>query len=117
VSSTPASSIDEYISRFPAEVQGALEEVRATVAATVPEATEAISYAIPTFDLRGRHLVHFAAWERYLSMYPVPRDPALAEELARFQHGKGTLRFPLNKPIPCELIGRIVAALAEQAPR
>lgn len=114
---TPPASIDDYIARFPSEVAAVLTEVRRIVGETVPGSVETISYDIPTFDLGGRHLVHFAAWEKHFSVYPVPRSSALAAELEEYQHGKGTLRFPFDQPAPYGLIRRVVEALAEEANR
>lgn len=79
--------------------------------AAAPGAKEAITYAIPTLLLDGRYLMYFAGWKRHISVYPIPSgDAQLDKEIERFKAGKGTLRFPLNEPIPYELIGRLVAA-------
>ena len=81
-----AGSIDDYIAAFPAETQAVLEELRALIAAAAPDATETISYAMPTFDLNGRHLVHFAGYERHIGFYPVPSGvEAFKEELTAVQ--------------------------------
>jgi uncharacterized protein YdhG (YjbR/CyaY superfamily) len=117
VSDSAPASVDAYISSFPPDAAAALTEVRHLVAEIVPEATETISYDIPTFDLDGRHLVHFAAWEKHLSIYPVPRSDALTHELQPYRHGKGTLRFPFAQPVPYELIGKVVTALVKEARR
>lgn len=99
--------IDEYVSGFPPEVQARLEEIRATIHRAVPGATEAISYQIPTFRLHG-NLVHFAAFERHIGLYPAPfDDPAFADDIARYGAGKGTLRFPLDAPQPLDLVERV----------
>jgi uncharacterized protein YdhG (YjbR/CyaY superfamily) len=104
-------SIDEYIARFPPEVQKALGEVRALIRATAPDATETISYAIPTFDINGKHLVHFAGYQKHIGVYPTPRGiEALEKELEPYRHGKGTLQFPLDRPLPTDLIRRVVEA-------
>jgi uncharacterized protein YdhG (YjbR/CyaY superfamily) len=103
------NSIDEYIVTFPAEVQKILEEIRATIKAIAPDAKEKISNQIPCFELNGRNLIHFAGWNRHISMYPVPAgDEALEKKIGRYIAGKGTLKFPLDEPIPLELIGEIV---------
>jgi uncharacterized protein YdhG (YjbR/CyaY superfamily) len=105
-----ASSIDEYIAEFPAETQKVLEEVRALIREEAPNATEAISYAIPTFDLNGKHLVHFAGYEHHVGFYPIPTGmEAFKEELKPYKQGKGSVQFPLGKPLPTDLIRRIVA--------
>lgn len=105
-----AKSIDEYIAEFPREVQAVLEEVRAVIRGAAPEAEETISYAIPTFDLNGRHLVHFAGYKKHIGFYPVPGgvDEAFKEEMEPYKRGRGTLQFPLGRPMPLDLIRRIV---------
>jgi uncharacterized protein YdhG (YjbR/CyaY superfamily) len=105
-----ASTIDEYITAFPPETRAVLEELRALISASAPGATETISYAIPTFDLNGRHLVHFAGYAKHVGFYPVPSAmTAFAEELAPYRSGKGSAQFPLGEPLPADLIRRIVA--------
>lgn len=107
--STVAESIDAYIAGFPADVQAALEEVRAAVKRAAPEATEAIKYAMPTFVLNG-NLVHFAAYKKHIGLYPVPAgDPVFDELLAPYEtSGKGTVKFPLDQPMPVGVIEKIV---------
>ena len=103
-----ARSIDEYIAEFPPETQKVLEELRALIRAAAPDATETISYAIPTFDLNG-HLVHFAGYERHIGFYPTGSGvAAFKEELQPYKSGKGSVRFPLGRPLPTGLIRRIV---------
>lgn len=104
-----ARNIDEYIAGSPPEVRDRLAEVRALVRRIAPEAVETISYAIPTFDLDGTHLVHFAGYAKHVGLYPAPGAmDAFAEELAAYRHGKGSVRFPMDEPLPVELIERIV---------
>jgi uncharacterized protein YdhG (YjbR/CyaY superfamily) len=104
-----AGSIDEYIAGFPSATQKVLQEVRALIKASAPDATETISYAMPTFDLNGHHLVHFAGYERHIGFYPVPSGiEAFAEELKAYKRAKGSVQFPLGRPLPTELIRRIV---------
>ena len=103
------NSIDEYIASFPDEVQKILEEIRATIKAAAPEAEEKISYQIPAFELNGRNLIHFAGWNRHISMYPIPAgDEAFEKKISQYVAGKGTLKFPLDEPVPLELIGEVV---------
>jgi uncharacterized protein YdhG (YjbR/CyaY superfamily) len=110
-----AGSIDEYIAGFPAEAQRALEELRALIKASAPGAVERISYAIPTFDLNGHHLVHFAGFAKHVGFYPVPSGlEAFKEELAPYKTGKGSVQFPLGRPLPAELIRRIVEYRVEE---
>ena len=104
-----AATIDEYIAGFPPQTQAALEEMRTLIGASAPGATETISYAIPTFDLNGRHLVHFAGYAKHVGFYPIPSAmTAFAEELAPYKSGKGSAQFPLGEPLPVDLIRRIV---------
>ena len=104
-----ANSIDEYIAGFPLETQKKLEKLRTLIRAVAPDATETISYAIPTFDLNGRHLLFFAGYERHIGFYPLPHGLKLfEEELKRYKRGKGSVQFPLSEPLPGDLIRRIV---------
>jgi uncharacterized protein YdhG (YjbR/CyaY superfamily) len=108
VARSNAGSIDEYIAGFPAQTRGMLEELRALIRASAPGATETISYAIPTFDLNG-HLVHFAGFAHHVGFYPTGRGvEAFADELKPYKTGKGSVRFPLDQPLPTDLIRRIV---------
>lgn len=104
-----ATSIDEYIAEFPPEVQRVLGELRALIRELAPGATETISYAIPTFDLGGKHLVHFAGYEKHVGLYPAPSGMAAFEEdLKPYKTGKGSVQFRLDQPLPVDLIRRIV---------
>jgi uncharacterized protein YdhG (YjbR/CyaY superfamily) len=104
-----ARSTDEYIAGFPGEMQAVLEQLRALIKAAAPEATETISYAIPTFDLHGRHLVHFAGYERHIGFYPGASGiAAFQDELTPFKSAKGSVQFPLGRPLPTDLIRRMV---------
>ena len=101
-------SIDEYISTFPKEIQKILEELRATIKVAAPEAAEKISYQIPTFALKG-NLVHFAAFKNHIGFYPTPSGiQAFKKELSMYESAKGSVQFPIDKPLPLELIRRIV---------
>ncbi len=103
------NNIDEYIGSFPEDTQKVLEQVRATIKQAVPEAEEAISYAIPAFKLKGRFFIYFAGYEKHIGLYPAPREnEAFKKELSAYKGGKGTVQFPLNKSIPLDLITRIV---------
>jgi len=102
------TSIDEYIVTFPAEIQHILQEIRATIHAAAPKATEKISYQMPTFFLKG-NLVHFAAFKHHIGFYPTPNGvDAFAADLAIFKGAKGSVQFPLDQPMPLDLITRIV---------
>ena len=104
-----ASTIDDYIAEFPSGTQVVLKEMRALIKGSAPEATETISYALPTFDLNGKHLVHFAAFKNHIGFYPTASGiDAFKEELKSYKIGKGSVQFPLGKPLPRDLITRIV---------
>ncbi len=113
----PATTIDEYISTFPADVQAILEQIRQTIRQAAPAAIETMSYGMPTFDLHGEHLVFFAGWKRHVSLYPLPAgDQVLQERMAQYKREKGTIQFPLAKPIPYDLIGDMVTFLQREKP-
>ncbi|SFE69447.1 Uncharacterized conserved protein YdhG, YjbR/CyaY-like superfamily, DUF1801 family [Paenibacillus algorifonticola] len=106
---TTFETIDEYIAGFPQEIQELLQAIRKVIKEAAPEATEKISYQMPTFELHG-NLVHFAAFKKHIGFYPAPRGiEAFKEELSVYKGAKGSVQFPLDKPLPYELIGRIVA--------
>ncbi len=108
------TTIDEYISTFPQEVQAVLEQVRQAIHKAAPEAVETISYGIPTFNLNGKHLVFFAGWKHHISLHPVPAgDEAFQQELAHYKRARGTIQFPLDKPIPYDFVEQIVAFLMD----
>lgn len=115
-------NIDEYIAGFPKEVQEILEKVRATIRKAAPDAEEAIKYQIPTFTLNG-NLVHFAAFKKHIGLYPAPRAlEEFKDELSGYKGAKGSVQFPLDQPIPFDLISRIVeyrvkVSLEEQKPK
>lgn len=103
-------SIDEYIGTFPKEVQIRLEKMRQTIRKAAPQAVEAISYQMPTFKLNGTNLVHFAGYQRHIGFYPVPSGvAAFRKELSPYVQGKGSIQFPLDRPLPYELVKKIVA--------
>src|SRR3989442_1617369 len=106
---TTAKDIDEYIAGFPNDVQEILEKIRRTNRKTAPDAEETISYQIPTLTLKGKYLVYFAAYKKHIGLYPAPRGiEKFKKELSVYAGGKGTVRFPLDKPMPFDLIERIV---------
>jgi uncharacterized protein YdhG (YjbR/CyaY superfamily) len=105
---TAPGGINEYIAGFPVEIQQILEKIRAIVHEEAPGAEEAIKYQMPTFVLKG-NLVHFAAFKNHVGFYPTPSGTEkFKEELAPYQGGKGSIRFPLDQPIPYDLIRKIV---------
>lgn len=102
------SSIDAYIAGFPKQIQDILQQVRHTVTKAAPGAQETIKYDMPTFTFKG-NLVHFAAFKKHIGFYPAPTgDPAFEKDLAPYKTGRGSVQFPYNKPLPLELITRIV---------
>jgi uncharacterized protein YdhG (YjbR/CyaY superfamily) len=104
---TAYTTMDEYIATFPADVQAILRKVRETIRKAAPQAEEAISYQMPTFKLHG-NLVHFAAFKSHIGFYPVPSGiEKFKKELSAYKGAKGSVQFPLDKPIPYGLIGRI----------
>jgi len=106
--------IDGYISQFPAGVQAILEQVRETIRHAAPEAKETISYMMPAFKQHGI-LVYFAAWEKHIGMYPpISGNKTLEKAIARYAGPKGNLQFPLDEPIPYDLIERIVKLRVKQ---
>ena len=114
----PAGTIDEYIEQFPEATQVALRQMRALIRDVAPEAMETISYAIPTFDLNGRHLVHFGGFTKHVGFYPIPSAMvAFADELAPYRQGKGSAQFPLSEPLPLDLIRRIVEFRVDETMR
>ncbi|KWX78959.1 hypothetical protein AMQ84_07945 [Paenibacillus riograndensis] len=101
-------SIDDYITQTPPEIREKLEAVRKVIHEAAPEAEEKISYQMPTFFLHG-NLVHFAAFKKHIGLYPAPSGiEAFQEELAQYKGAKGSVQFPLDKPLPLDLISRIV---------
>ena len=105
---TQINTIDQYISSFPVDIQSLLEQIRLTIHQAAPEAEEAIKYAMPTFVLNG-NLVHFAAFKHHIGFYPVPSGiDAFKKELSSYKGAKGSVQFPLDKPMPLDLISRIV---------
>lgn len=102
------TNINEYISEFPEEIKALLEQMRETIQQAAPGAKEAIKYGLPTFVLNG-NLVHFAAFKNHIGFYPAPSGiDAFIEELAAYRTGKGTIQFPINQPIPFNLIKKVV---------
>ena len=102
-------TMDEYIKSFPKDVQIILEEMRKTIRKAAPEATEAISYQMPTFKLNGKNLVHFAAFKNHIGFYPIPSAiKAFERELSQYKQGKGSVQFPIDKKIPYHLVRKIV---------
>jgi uncharacterized protein YdhG (YjbR/CyaY superfamily) len=119
---TAPKTIDEYIAGFPSEVQEILQKIRMTIREAAPAAEEKISYQMPTFFLKG-NLVHFAAFKEHIGFYPVPSGiEKFKKELSVYKQGKGSVQFPLDQPMPFDLISKIVKFrvtenLAKAAPK
>lgn len=109
------TTIDEYIANFPKEIQSILINIRNIVKELAPEATEKISYQMPTFYMNG-NLVHFAAFKKHIGFYPTPSGiEAFQEELSKYKGAKGSVQFPLDQPIPYDLIRRMVQYRLEES--
>jgi uncharacterized protein YdhG (YjbR/CyaY superfamily) len=105
---TTYNTIDEYIADFPADIQKILQEMRAVIRAAAPNAQEKISYQMPTFFLEG-NLVHFAAFKQHIGFYPAPQGiEEFKERLSVYKGAKGSVQFPLDKPMPFDLVSEIV---------
>ena len=105
----PFKTIDEYIRTFPQEVQTILEKMRKTIREAAPGAVETISYQMPTFKLNGKGLVYFAAFKNHIGFYPIPSGvEAFEKELSPYKQGKGSVQFPIDQPVPYDLVKRIV---------
>ena len=103
------TSIDEYIAACPPESQNYVREIRKIIHALVPDAKEKISYQIACFELNGRNLIHFAGWKKHVSLYPVPAgDEVFEKAVSKYAGSKGTVKFPLDQPLPIKLIQKII---------
>ena len=108
-------TIDEFIAKYPAKVQAILQSIRQTIHEVAPQAKEKISYGIPTFELNGKNLVHFSAYEKHIGFYPGASPVAtFADELKKYKTSKGTVQFPIDKPIPLYLIKKITNYCAQR---
>ena len=114
---TDFKSVDEYIATFPEVTQAVLQRVRRTIRKAVPDADEVISYQIPAYKLRGERVIYFAGFKEHCSLYPATATlvKAFKDEIAPYKVSKGTIRFPLSKPVPLKLIERIAKFRAKEA--
>lgn len=102
-------TIDAYIENFPEQAQQAMQHIRELVHNIVPEATETISYAMPTFKLQGHYLVYFAAFKNHIGFYPAPvNEQSFQQDLAGYKTGRGSVQFPLSQPMPTDLIIKMI---------
>ena len=114
ITKTSSTTIDEYISGFPSDVQVVLQTLRQTIHQTAPDALEKISYGMPTFTLKG-NLVHFGAFKTHIGFYPTPSGiEKFKDELAVYKGAKGSVQFPLDEPLPLDLVRRIVEFRVEE---
>jgi uncharacterized protein YdhG (YjbR/CyaY superfamily) len=113
---TDFKSVDQYIASQPQQVQGVLERVRSTIRKALPGAEEVISYQIPAYKLRGDRVLYFAGWKHHFSLYPAGERlvAAFKDELEGYELSKGTIRFPLSRPVPEKLIARIAKFRAKE---
>ncbi|GJQ35321.1 MAG: hypothetical protein JETCAE01_13310 [Anaerolineaceae bacterium] len=106
---TNFQSIDEYFAACPPESQAYLQEIRKLIRRLVPDAMERISYQIAAFERNGKNLIHFAGWNKHVSLYPVPAgSEAFERQIEKYVDGKGTVKFALDEPLPIKLIERVV---------
>ncbi len=111
---TKITTIDDYINGFPVDVQEQLQQIRETIKNAAPAASEKISYGMPTFFLNG-NLIHFAGYKNHIGLYPAPQGiEAFKEELSVYKGAKGSVQFPLDKPMPLDLIARITKYRVEK---
>lgn len=111
---TAPATIDEFISQFPAHIQDLLQNMRKVIHEAAPEAREKMAYGMPTFDLYG-NLVHFAAFTNHIGFYPAPSGiEQFKEALQKYQKGKGTIQFPIDEPIPYELVRAVTLYRVEE---
>ena len=114
-SKTHVKTIDEYIETFPKNVQTILQKLRLTVRKAARGSVETISYGMPTFKLNGKGLVYFAGFKNHIGFYPVPSGiEAFKKDLSSYKQGKGSVQFPLDEPIPYDLVRRIVIFRAKE---
>ena len=112
---TNYQSIDEYIGTFPDDIQSHLESMRQIIKSVIPGAIETISYQIPTFKINNKNIVHFSAYKKHIGLYPGPSAiEHFKEELSQYKWSKGTVQFPLDNPIPSELVKKIVIFRARE---
>jgi len=106
---TKPKTVDEYIGGFPPATQKILESIRTTIKKTVPEVEESISYSMPAFKLNGKYLVYFAGYDHHIGFYPLPSGvDEFNKEFSNYKTGKGSIQFPIDQPMPLDLIKRIV---------
>src|SRR3954462_6805181 len=112
------ATVDDYVAALPDHVRPAMENLRRSIRGVVPAIGETIRYKMPTFTLDGRPLVHLAAWKKHVGLYPLPPlEPGLEREVAPYRGAKDAMRLRYDRPIPYDLVGRVVAVLADRCAR
>ncbi len=112
---TDFKTAEEYIKSFPKDIQTLLKQIRETIKSNAPDVAETIAYGMPAYKINGKPLVYFAAFKKHIGFYATPTGhAAFAEELSTYKQGKGSVQFPLDKPIPFDLIKRIVLFRVEE---
>lgn len=112
---TKVKTVEEYIANFPEATRKILEQVRSTIKETAPQAEESISYAMPAYKLNGKPLVYFAGYKTHIGFYATPTGhEAFEKELSVYKQGKGSVQFPINEPMPLDLIARITKFRVEE---
>lgn len=107
---TDFKTVEDYIKSFPGDIQTLLEKVRSTIKKNAPDAVESIAYGMPAYKMNGKPLVYFAGFKKHIGFYATPSGHTeFTDELSKYKQGKGSVQFPLDKPIPYDLIKRIVA--------
>lgn len=107
------TTVDEYLENFSGETRKKLNTIRQMIKKEIPNGEESISYGIPTIKIDGKYVIYFAGYENHVSLYPLPKAEELQEAIKPYIAGKGTLKFPLNKPLPLELIEKVIKAKLE----
>jgi uncharacterized protein YdhG (YjbR/CyaY superfamily) len=109
ISPNGSKYVDDYLKSFPVETQKKLQELRHVIHSAAPASQETLSYGIPTVDLKGKHLIHFAGYRNHLGLYPGAKAiEAFQGDIVAYKNAKGSVQFPLEKPLPVELVKRIV---------
>lgn len=107
------TNVDEYLENFSGEARKRLDTIRKMIKKEIPNGEEVISYGIPTIKIDGKYVIYFAGFPNHISIYPLPQDGKLREEVKPYIAGKGTLKFPLNKPMPLDLVQKVIKAKLE----
>lgn len=107
------TNVDEYLANFSGEARKRLDTIHKMINKEIPQGEEVITYSIPTIKIEGKYVIYFAGYDKHVSIYPLPSDEKLREEIKPYISGKGTLKFPLDKPLPTKLIQKVIKAKLE----